>query len=104
MHPLPPRWRSVAAATGLLDPSGTVRSTVFAEMSALAARTGAINLGQGFPDVDGPASVARAAADAIAAGANQYPPGTGIPACAPRWWTTSAGTTGWCRTWTPRCW
>lgn len=79
MPPLPPRWRSVAAATGLLDPSGTVRSTVFAEMSALAARTGAINLGQGFPDVDGPPSVARAAADAIAAGANQYPPGTGIP-------------------------
>lgn len=79
--PLPsvPRWRSVAAAAGLLDPSGAVRATVFAEMSALAARTGAINLGQGFPDVDGPPSVARAAADAILAGANQYPPGAGIP-------------------------
>src|SRR6478735_7122253 len=74
------RWRDVAAATGLLGSDGSVRATVFAEMSALAARTGAINLGQGFPDVDGPASVARAAADAIAAGANQYPPGPGIPA------------------------
>ncbi|ROS23141.1 aminotransferase class I/II-fold pyridoxal phosphate-dependent enzyme [Cellulomonas sp. PhB150] len=74
------RWRDVAAATGLLDPDGSVRATVFAEMSALAARTGAINLGQGFPDVDGPASVAQAASDAIASGANQYPPGPGVPA------------------------
>ncbi|MEN0128572.1 MAG: pyridoxal phosphate-dependent aminotransferase [Brevundimonas sp.] len=72
------RWRDVAAATGLLGADGTPRATIFAEMSALAARTGAINLGQGFPDVDGPASVAQAAADAIAAGANQYPPGPGI--------------------------
>lgn len=78
MPPLP-RWRSVAAATGLLDPTGAVRSTIFAEMSALAARTGAINLGQGFPDVDGPAPVARAAVEAILGGANQYPPGTGVP-------------------------
>ncbi|MBO3100386.1 pyridoxal phosphate-dependent aminotransferase [Cellulomonas fengjieae] len=75
-----PRWQDVARATGLLGDDGTARATVFAEMSALAARTGAVNLGQGFPDVDGPASVARAAADAIAAGANQYPPGPGIPA------------------------
>jgi len=75
---LTPRWRDVARATGLLTPTGDVRATVFAEMSALATRTGALNLGQGFPDVDGPASVARAAADAIAQGANQYPPGPGI--------------------------
>jgi N-succinyldiaminopimelate aminotransferase len=54
-------------------------TTIFAEMSALAARTGAINLGQGFPDTDGPAEVAEAAVAAIRAGANQYPPGTGIP-------------------------
>ncbi|MBB2923810.1 pyridoxal phosphate-dependent aminotransferase [Cellulomonas cellasea] len=73
------RWRAVARATGLLDADGTTRATVFAEMSALAARTGALNLGQGFPDVDGPPSVARAAQDAIAAGVNQYPPGPGIP-------------------------
>lgn len=73
------RWRDVARATGLLDADGRARATVFAEMSALAARTGALNLGQGFPDVDGPPSVARAAQDAIASGVNQYPPGTGIP-------------------------
>ncbi|MFS0704098.1 pyridoxal phosphate-dependent aminotransferase [Cellulomonas sp. 179-A 9B4 NHS] len=78
--PVPPRWQQVAAAAGLLDADGGVRATVFAEMSALAARTGALNLGQGFPDVDGPAPVARAAADAVLAGHNQYPPGPGIPA------------------------
>src|SRR3954469_4864379 len=48
-------------------------------MSALAARTGAINLGQGFPDTDGPSEVVEAAIDAIRAGHNQYPPGPGIP-------------------------
>lgn len=53
--------------------------TIFAEMSALAVRTGAVNLGQGFPDVDGPESVKRAAVEAITAGVNQYPPGPGIP-------------------------
>ncbi|UZN04433.1 pyridoxal phosphate-dependent aminotransferase [Cellulomonas sp. S1-8] len=72
------RWQQVAAAAGLLDDDGTARPTIFAEMSVLAARTGALNLGQGFPDVDGPAAVARAAADAILAGVNQYPPGPGI--------------------------
>jgi N-succinyldiaminopimelate aminotransferase len=74
-----PRWRAVARATGLVDPAGRVRATVFAEMSALAARTGAINLGQGFPDVDGPSSVADAAAAALASGPNHYPPGPGVP-------------------------
>ena len=54
-------------------------TTVFAEMSALAEQTGAINLGQGFPDRDGPAEVADAAVAAIRAGRNQYPPGPGIP-------------------------
>lgn len=68
----------MAAATGLLDADGTPRATIFAEMSALAARTGALNLGQGFPDVDGPAPVARLAADAVLGGVNQYPPGPGI--------------------------
>ncbi|MBV8951665.1 MAG: pyridoxal phosphate-dependent aminotransferase [Actinobacteria bacterium] len=52
--------------------------TIFAEMSALALRTGAINLGQGFPDVDGPAEVMDAAIAAIRAGHNQYPPGIGV--------------------------
>ena len=53
-------------------------TTIFAEMSALAAATGAINLGQGFPDEDGPIEVAEAAVAAIRSGQNQYPPGTGI--------------------------
>jgi len=48
-------------------------------MSALAVRTGAINLGQGFPDEDGPAEVLEAAVAAIRDGENQYPPSTGIP-------------------------
>jgi N-succinyldiaminopimelate aminotransferase len=55
-------------------------TTIFAEMSALAVRTGSINLGQGFPDTDGPPAVAQAAADAVLAGkGNQYPPGPGVP-------------------------
>ena len=48
-------------------------------MSALAVRTGAINLGQGFPDTDGPTEVLDAAVDAIRGGVNQYPPGPGMP-------------------------
>lgn len=55
-------------------------STIFAEMSALAVETGSINLGQGFPDTDGPASLLSAAKAAIDRGDNQYPPGLGIPA------------------------
>jgi len=55
-------------------------TTIFAEMSARAVATGSINLGQGFPDRDGPPEIARAAADAVLAGrGNQYPPGPGIP-------------------------
>jgi N-succinyldiaminopimelate aminotransferase len=54
-------------------------TTIFAEMSALAARTGAINLGQGFPDTDGPPEILEAAARAMREGRNQYPPGPGIP-------------------------
>ncbi|ORW05448.1 pyridoxal phosphate-dependent aminotransferase [Mycobacterium kyorinense] len=54
-------------------------TTVFAEMSALAARIGAVNLGQGFPDEDGPPGMLKAAQDAIADGVNQYPPGIGVP-------------------------
>jgi N-succinyldiaminopimelate aminotransferase len=53
-------------------------TTIFAEMSALAVETGSINLGQGFPDTDGPQEVADAAVAAIRAGYNQYPPGPGI--------------------------
>lgn len=54
-------------------------TTIFAEMSALAVETGAINLGQGFPDYDGPSEVLDAAVDAIRSGQNQYPPGPGVP-------------------------
>jgi len=53
--------------------------TIFTEMSALAVRTGAVNLGQGFPDSDGPASVVRRAQAALAGGENQYAPGPGRP-------------------------
>jgi N-succinyldiaminopimelate aminotransferase len=59
-----------------MQPFGT---TIFAEMSALAVRTGSVNLGQGFPDTDGPAAMLDAAAAAIHGGRNQYPPGPGIP-------------------------
>ncbi|TCC53291.1 putative succinyldiaminopimelate transaminase DapC [Kribbella capetownensis] len=60
-----------------LDGLGT---TIFAEMSALAVATGSVNLGQGFPDTDGPDSLLEDAIAAIRAGANQYPPARGIPA------------------------
>jgi len=55
-------------------------TTIFSEMSALAERTGAINLGQGFPDEDGPGAILEAAAAALRAGANQYAPLAGVPA------------------------
>ncbi|WIE65846.1 aminotransferase class I/II-fold pyridoxal phosphate-dependent enzyme [Curtobacterium sp. MCLR17_036] len=72
-------WLRAAEGAMLLGPDGVPAPTVFAEMSALAARTGAINLGQGFPDEDGPAEVLEAAVQAIRDGANQYPPGRGTP-------------------------
>jgi N-succinyldiaminopimelate aminotransferase len=71
-------WQRAARGAGLLSPDGRSAPTIFAEMSALATRTGAINLGQGFPDEDGPAEVLTAAIDAIRRGENQYPPGIGI--------------------------
>src|SRR6201997_536595 len=73
------RWSeklgSIAMTVSRLRPYAT---TVFAEMSPLAARIGAVTLGQGFPDEDGPPALLKAAQDAIAHGANQYPPGIGI--------------------------
>src|SRR5688572_16960981 len=54
-------------------------TTIFAEMSALAVRTGSINLGQGFPDTDGPPEMLAAAERALHGGRNQYPPGPGVP-------------------------
>src|SRR5919112_1196680 len=64
----------------LSDRVAEIPPTVFSEMSALAVRTGALNLGQGFPDVDGPPSVIAAAVAALESGANQYTPGIGVPA------------------------
>lgn len=76
----PPYIDGVSAAdhplTSKLEGFGT---TIFATMSALATQTGAINLGQGFPDTDGPSEVLDAAVDAIRSGLNQYPPGPGMP-------------------------
>ncbi|KZE91239.1 aminotransferase class I/II-fold pyridoxal phosphate-dependent enzyme [Microbacterium sp. TNHR37B] len=77
--PPPGAWQRAARGAGLLAPDGTSAPTIFAEMSALAAQTGAINLGQGFPDEDGPDEVLAAARAAISTGRNQYPPGRGEP-------------------------
>ena len=76
---IPGAWQRTARGAGLLADDGSVAASIFAEMSALAVRTGAINLGQGFPDEDGPAEVLEAARQAISDGVNQYPPGRGMP-------------------------
>lgn len=76
---VPGPWSRAARGAMLLSDDGELRATIFAEMSALAARTGAINLGQGFPDEDGPTEVLEAARKAISDGLNQYPPGIGMP-------------------------
>lgn len=66
--------------TMLVERMRPFTSTIFTEISRLAVETGAINLGQGFPDTDGPASLlADAAANITERGANQYPPGPGVP-------------------------
>jgi len=75
----PAPWERTARGALLLDDSGRLATTIFAEMSALAAETGAVNLGQGFPDEDGPREVLDAAHAALDAGLNQYPPGRGTP-------------------------
>lgn len=67
----------MATGGGLLDAQGRFRSTIFDETSAQAARHGAINLGQGFPDEDGPQVMLEAAAAAIGSGKNQYTPAVG---------------------------
>lgn len=69
-----------AAASPLVQRMGGFGTTIFAEMTDLANRTGAINLGQGFPDVDGHPAIIDAAVRALREGHNQYPPGPGIPA------------------------
>ncbi len=72
-------WERAARGAMLLGADGSLSPTIFAEMSALAVSTGAINLGQGFPDQDGPPEVLEAARQAISDGINQYPPGRGMP-------------------------
>ena len=67
---MPSAWKA--------DRIGSATTTIFAEMSALALATQSVNLGQGFPDTDGPAFMLEAARTAIAGGMNQYPPGRGI--------------------------
>ncbi|MGY3320586.1 aminotransferase class I/II-fold pyridoxal phosphate-dependent enzyme [Arthrobacter sp. TE12232] len=76
--PLPLPWQRAATGANLLSPDGSLGVTIFEEMTTLALSTGAINLGQGFPDEDGPVEIKEAAQAAIAAGANQYAPGKGI--------------------------
>lgn len=73
-------YERVGGATGLLASDGSQRSTIFEEMSALAQVHGAINLGQGFPDTDGPRIMLDAAAQALARGVNQYATIAGNPA------------------------
>lgn len=77
MRTLSGAWLRTARGAGLIGDDGAVRPTIFAEMSALATELGAINLGQGFPDTDGPADVLHSATQAISSGINQYPPGRG---------------------------
>ncbi|WP_226913335.1 aminotransferase class I/II-fold pyridoxal phosphate-dependent enzyme [Gephyromycinifex aptenodytis] len=68
-----------AAQSPLIEAMQPFTTTIFSEMSALAARLGAVNLGQGFPDEQGPDALVEAACKAIRDGHNQYAPGTGIP-------------------------
>lgn len=77
--PCGPPWERMARGGGLLTGTGELSGTVFEEMSRLAARTGAVNLGQGFPDVDGPQEMLDAAAAALHGGGNQYSPVAGLP-------------------------
>ena len=71
-------WHRTARGANLLGPDGSLGVTIFEEITSLANHHGAINLGQGFPDEDGPAELSRIAQDAIASGNNQYAPGKGI--------------------------
>ncbi|MEI6624046.1 MAG: aminotransferase class I/II-fold pyridoxal phosphate-dependent enzyme, partial [Actinomycetes bacterium] len=73
----PDRWPGLEALVPRMRPFQT---SVFAQMSALATRLGAINLGQGFPDTDGPEELKAIAVRSIVDGSgNQYPPGHGLP-------------------------
>lgn len=73
-------WQRTAQSANLLGPSGEPGVTIFEEITGLANRHQAINLGQGFPDAEGPLAIRELAVKAIHDGANQYAPGSGIPA------------------------
>ncbi len=75
----PTPWQRTASGANLLASDGRLGVTIFEEITMLAGKHGAINLGQGFPDEDGPAEILEAARAAISAGANQYAPGQGLP-------------------------
>lgn len=80
MRTATPTLGTVAAPTDVITSRlAGFGTTIFAEMSALALETGAINLGQGFPDTDGPREVLDAAIESINGGLNQYPPLPGLP-------------------------
>ncbi|MDF9814621.1 aminotransferase class I/II-fold pyridoxal phosphate-dependent enzyme [Streptomyces sp. SPB162] len=66
-------WSPAARARG-------VGTSIFTEMTELARRTGAVNLGQGVPELDSPSTLLKDVAEAVLAGSNQYPPATGFPA------------------------
>jgi N-succinyldiaminopimelate aminotransferase len=72
-------WQRAAAGANLLGADGRLAVTIFEEITGLAARAGAINLGQGFPDEEGPRWMAESASASVLAGRNQYAPGGGIP-------------------------
>jgi N-succinyldiaminopimelate aminotransferase len=74
-----PPWQRTAAGANLLGADGALGVTIFEEITVLSGRHNAINLGQGFPDEDGPAEVMEAARAAILEGRNQYAPGQGLP-------------------------
>lgn len=71
-------WQRTAQGANLLSPEGRLGTVIFEEITALAAGHQAINLGQGYPDEDGPAIIVDAARENIAAGLNQYAPGRGL--------------------------
>ncbi|MEO6530108.1 MAG: aminotransferase, partial [Specibacter sp.] len=71
-------WQRTAQGANLMGPDGSLGVTIFEEITTLANQHNAINLGQGFPDEDGPAELSRLAREAIAQGNNQYAPGKGI--------------------------
>lgn len=72
-------WQRAAHGANLLGSDGHLAATIFEEITVLARKHEAVNLGQGFPDADGPDFMAEAAAQNIRSGQNQYAPGPGIP-------------------------